>query len=180
MRISPVPCEYGQKQRAQHVGNLGAVRTCKVQRAAFCPPPIQPGQVQKLGKVGHLSKRCSGFSLLLLHLQTSAYSLKPQRLQRLLRRSISALLRFTHRVLLRSAISPCPSIPYLGLHFEPAFFRLMQHSVQWRLSPNPLVSIHKYAEADHAFARHGGRPYRKDDAERALGLTVDFFRRHLK
>ena len=49
-----------------------------------------------------------------------------------------------------------------------------------KLSPNPLVSIHKYAEADHAFARHGGRPYRKDDADRALELTVDFFRRHLK
>ena len=27
-----------------------------------------------------------------------------------------------------------------------------------RLSPNPLVTIHKYPGADHAFARHGGRP----------------------
>ena len=48
-----------------------------------------------------------------------------------------------------------------------------------RLSPNPLVTIHKYPEADHAFARHGGRPYRKDDADRALTLTVDFFKQHL-
>lgn len=48
-----------------------------------------------------------------------------------------------------------------------------------RLSPNPLVTIHKYPEADHAFARHGGRPYRKDDADRALALTVDFFKKHL-
>jgi carboxymethylenebutenolidase len=48
-----------------------------------------------------------------------------------------------------------------------------------RLSPNPLVTIHKYPEADHAFARHGGRPYRKDDADRALALTVDFFKQHL-
>ena len=48
-----------------------------------------------------------------------------------------------------------------------------------RLSPNPLVTIHKYPEADHAFARHGGKPYRKDDADRALGLTVAFFRKHL-
>ena len=48
-----------------------------------------------------------------------------------------------------------------------------------RLSPNPLVTIHKYPEADHAFARYGGKPYRKADAERALGLTVEFFRRHL-
>lgn len=48
-----------------------------------------------------------------------------------------------------------------------------------RLSPNPLVTIHKYPEADHAFARHGGRTYRAADAERALELSVGFFRRHL-
>jgi carboxymethylenebutenolidase len=48
-----------------------------------------------------------------------------------------------------------------------------------RLSPNPLVTIHKYPDADHAFARHGGKPFRKDDADCALGLTVDFFRKHL-
>ena len=48
-----------------------------------------------------------------------------------------------------------------------------------RLSPNPLVTIHKYPDADHAFARKGGKPYRKEDADRALGLSVDFFRRYL-
>ncbi len=48
-----------------------------------------------------------------------------------------------------------------------------------RLAPNPLVTIHQYAEADHAFARHGGKPYRKDDADRALGLSVAFFKRNL-
>jgi carboxymethylenebutenolidase len=48
-----------------------------------------------------------------------------------------------------------------------------------RLSPNPLVTIHKYPEADHAFARHGGRPYRKEDADRALALSVEFFKQHL-
>jgi carboxymethylenebutenolidase len=48
-----------------------------------------------------------------------------------------------------------------------------------RLGPNPLVTIHKYPEADHAFARYGGKPYRKADAKRALGLTVDFFKQHL-
>jgi carboxymethylenebutenolidase len=48
-----------------------------------------------------------------------------------------------------------------------------------RLSPNPLVSIHKYPEADHAFARHGSKVYRKADAERALALSVDFFKDHL-
>ena len=34
--------------------------------------------------------------------------------------------------------------------------------------------------ADHAFARHGGRTYSKPEADRALGLTVDFFNKHLK
>jgi len=49
-----------------------------------------------------------------------------------------------------------------------------------RLSPNPLVTIHKYPDADHAFARHGGKPYRKADADRALALTLSFFRQHLR
>jgi carboxymethylenebutenolidase len=48
-----------------------------------------------------------------------------------------------------------------------------------RLSPNPLVTIHKYPDADHAFARHGGRTYRKAEADRALELSVGFFRKHL-
>ncbi len=49
-----------------------------------------------------------------------------------------------------------------------------------RLSPNPLVEIHKYPGADHAFARHGGRTYSKPEADRALGLSVEFFSRHLQ
>jgi carboxymethylenebutenolidase len=48
-----------------------------------------------------------------------------------------------------------------------------------RLGPNPLVTIHKYPEADHAFARHGGRTYRKAEADRALALSVAFFEQHL-
>jgi carboxymethylenebutenolidase len=48
-----------------------------------------------------------------------------------------------------------------------------------RLSPNPLVTIHKYPGADHAFARHGGKTYSKPEADRALALSVDFFRTHL-
>jgi len=42
------------------------------------------------------------------------------------------------------------------------------------------VTIHKYPGADHAFARHGGRTYSKPEADRALALTVDFFKRHLR
>ena len=48
-----------------------------------------------------------------------------------------------------------------------------------RLAPNPLVTIHKYPGADHAFARHGGKTYSKPEADRALALTLDFFRKHL-
>jgi carboxymethylenebutenolidase len=49
-----------------------------------------------------------------------------------------------------------------------------------RLSPNPLVEIHKYPNADHAFARHGGKTYSKPEAERALKLTLEFFRQYLR
>ena len=48
-----------------------------------------------------------------------------------------------------------------------------------RLAPNPLVTIHKYPGADHAFARHGGKTYSKPEADRALALSIDFFRTHL-
>jgi carboxymethylenebutenolidase len=48
-----------------------------------------------------------------------------------------------------------------------------------RLSPNPLVTFHKYPGADHAFARHGGKTYSKPEADRALALTVEFFKKHL-
>jgi carboxymethylenebutenolidase len=49
-----------------------------------------------------------------------------------------------------------------------------------KLSPNPLVTIHKYPGADHAFARFGGKTYSKPEADRALALTLDFFRAHLR
>ena len=48
-----------------------------------------------------------------------------------------------------------------------------------RLSPNPLVIIHKYPGADHAFARLGGKTYSKPEADRALDLTLKFFNEHL-
>ena len=48
-----------------------------------------------------------------------------------------------------------------------------------KLSPNPLVTIHQYPEADHAFARHGGLTYSKDEADEALALTLQFFDRYL-
>ena len=51
--------------------------------------------------------------------------------------------------------------------------------IERRLSPNPLVTIHKYPGADHAFARHGGKTWSKPEADRALALSIDFFRTHL-
>jgi len=51
--------------------------------------------------------------------------------------------------------------------------------IERRLSPNPMVTIHKYPGADHAFARHGGKTWSKPEADRALALSIDFFRTHL-
>ena len=51
--------------------------------------------------------------------------------------------------------------------------------IERRLSPNPLVEIHKYPGADHAFARHGGTTYSAPEAEKALDLSIAFFSRHL-
>lgn len=44
-----------------------------------------------------------------------------------------------------------------------------------KLSPNPLVTIHQYPEADHAFARIGGLTYSQPEAELALSRTLEFF-----
>jgi len=57
--------------------------------------------------------------------------------------------------------------------------KALLEAMERRLSPNPLVTIHKYPGADHAFARRGGKTYSKPEADRALGLTLDFFNRHL-
>jgi carboxymethylenebutenolidase len=48
-----------------------------------------------------------------------------------------------------------------------------------RLSPNPLVTIWKYPDADHAFARKGGLPYREAEAQLAFARSRQFFDRYL-
>jgi len=48
-----------------------------------------------------------------------------------------------------------------------------------KLGKNPFVTICKYPEADHAFARHGGLTYRKAEADQALEITINFFNQHL-
>ena len=47
------------------------------------------------------------------------------------------------------------------------------------LKGNPLVTIHTYAEMNHAFARQGGAHYDKACADLANGRTSTFFRQHL-
>jgi carboxymethylenebutenolidase len=49
-----------------------------------------------------------------------------------------------------------------------------------KLRPNPLVTIHQYPQADHAFARIGGIPYHRAEAEEALAHTLKFFGEHLQ
>ena len=51
--------------------------------------------------------------------------------------------------------------------------------VERRLGKNPLVTIEKYPGAPHAFARRGGVPYSKPESDRALAISLDFFRTHL-
>lgn len=52
--------------------------------------------------------------------------------------------------------------------------------VERRLGKNPLVTIEKYPGAAHAFARLGGIPYSKPEADKALGISVDFFGKYLR
>jgi carboxymethylenebutenolidase len=47
-------------------------------------------------------------------------------------------------------------------------------------SPLPHVTIHKYPEADHAFARIGGITYHKAEADEAFEKSAAFFERHLQ
>ncbi|HWY61934.1 MAG TPA: dienelactone hydrolase family protein [Rhizomicrobium sp.] len=45
--------------------------------------------------------------------------------------------------------------------------------------PNPKVTIHTYAQMDHAFARVGGKHYDKANADLANVRSQTFFRQHL-
>ena len=54
-----------------------------------------------------------------------------------------------------------------------------QKKVVEGLKGNSLVTIHTYAEMNHAFARQGGAHYDKACADLANGRTSTFFRQHL-
>lgn len=47
------------------------------------------------------------------------------------------------------------------------------------LKDNKLITIHSYAEQDHAFTREGGAHYDAEAAKLADGRTIAFFRQHL-
>ncbi|MFA5119961.1 dienelactone hydrolase family protein [Zavarzinia sp.] len=54
-----------------------------------------------------------------------------------------------------------------------------QAKIREGLGANPLVTLHTYAEQDHAFARIGGAHYDKAAADLANGRTLAFFATHL-
>ncbi|MGE3143524.1 MAG: dienelactone hydrolase family protein [Hyphomonadaceae bacterium] len=54
-----------------------------------------------------------------------------------------------------------------------------QAAIKQGLAGNPLVTIHSYAEQDHAFTREGGAHYDDDAAKLADGRTIDFFKKNL-
>lgn len=54
-----------------------------------------------------------------------------------------------------------------------------QQKIQAGLGSHPQVTLHLYAEQDHAFARIGGEHYDEAAATLANRRTADFFTRHL-
>jgi carboxymethylenebutenolidase len=53
------------------------------------------------------------------------------------------------------------------------------NTIRETLGPNPLVSIHEYAEQDHAFTREGGAHYNAAATTLADGRTIAFLNQHL-
>lgn len=54
-----------------------------------------------------------------------------------------------------------------------------QDKITAGLSTHPQITLHVYANEDHAFARTGGEHYSKAAADLANGRTSEFFKRHL-
>ena len=52
--------------------------------------------------------------------------------------------------------------------------------IEEKIKHKPNVEIHKYPDAEHAFARHGATSYSKEEADLALERSVSFLDRHLK
>jgi carboxymethylenebutenolidase len=54
-----------------------------------------------------------------------------------------------------------------------------QAKVKDGLAGNAHVTVYSYPGMDHAFARIGGKPYNKENADRANGRTADLFKKAL-
>lgn len=55
----------------------------------------------------------------------------------------------------------------------------VQDKIVANLGKNPLVTLHKYAGMNHAFAREGGKHFNADNARVANKRTSDFVAKHL-
>jgi carboxymethylenebutenolidase len=53
------------------------------------------------------------------------------------------------------------------------------NTIRETLKSNPFVTVHEYAEQDHAFTREGGKHYDADATKLADERTIAFFRQHL-
>jgi len=53
------------------------------------------------------------------------------------------------------------------------------NTIRETLSSNPLVTVHEYAEQDHAFTREGGAHYDAAATQIADGRTISFFNANL-
>jgi len=53
------------------------------------------------------------------------------------------------------------------------------NTIRETLKSNPLVTVHEYAEQDHAFTREGGKHYDADATKLADGRTIAFFNANL-
>jgi carboxymethylenebutenolidase len=52
-------------------------------------------------------------------------------------------------------------------------------TIRETLKSNPLVTVHEYAEQDHAFTREGGAHYDEAAKQLADGRTIAFLKQHL-
>jgi carboxymethylenebutenolidase len=53
------------------------------------------------------------------------------------------------------------------------------NAIRETLSSNPLVTVHEYAEQDHAFTREGGAHYDEAATQIADGRTIQFLTKNL-
>jgi len=53
------------------------------------------------------------------------------------------------------------------------------NTIRETLEPNPLITVHEYAEQDHAFTREGGKHYDAEATKLADGRTIAFLNQNL-